>query len=236
MKNKIKKRRKYHKDYSILIVKPHNIECRTNEWTSQFIMQAFERGTAEYFGSPTKMPEFGRNTGIKKFLTDPKHKDKTHIFFIDDDSPPIEPYAIELLRSLNKPVVAGVTPIIRVTPDNLTCHWSAIIQKDGKMQNIAPDELPAKPFKAHRVGGTCLLVERKVLEKLEPPCQKTTFNNECTNVTLSEDVYFSDKIRKAGFDIWVDPKIQCHHYHEFDMLDIFAVIRQTKETNLSKNA
>jgi len=225
-----KKRRTLNKEYSVLIVKPHNIENRTNEWTNKFIMQAFERGVGEYWGVPTKTPELARNRAIHKFLHDPKHMSKTHLFFIDDDSPPIETFAIEHLRSHNKPVIAGITPIVRLNQQTMDCTWSAVLmdKKTKVMSNIGIEELPKKLFKAHRVGGTCLLIQRRVLEKLKPPYQMTIFNDNYTDVKLSEDVYFSDKIREAGFDIWCDPDIQCHHYHEFDLLDIFAVVRQLK--------
>ena len=79
MKN-FKKRRKYHKDHSVLIVKPHNIENRTNEWTNKFIMQAFERGTGEYWSIPSKTPELARNRAIDRFLNDSLPRNKTHIF------------------------------------------------------------------------------------------------------------------------------------------------------------
>jgi len=233
----IKPRKKHAREHAVLIVKPHNIECQTNEWTNQFIMKAFQRGTAEYSPYPTKSPEFGRNMGILKFLNDEKCKKYEHIFFLDDDSPPVDDFAIEFLRSMNKPVAAGITPIVRVKEKTLTCHWSSVVlNDDGKMAHIPPDKLPKHPFKAHRVGGTCLLVARRVLEKLNPPFQKTTFNELCTDVALSEDVYFSDRIREAGFDIWVHPRVQCHHWHNFDLLDIFAILRQTKNVVAAENS
>ncbi len=231
---KLLRKTRHNRVCSVLIVKPHKIECQTNEWTSQFVMKAFQRGTAELAPFPTKLPEFGRNTGIEKFLHDPKHKHYEHIFFLDDDSPPFDEHAIEYLRAQNKNVIAGVTPIVLVKPDKVDCHWSAAIEDEsGAIKTICINELPKKPFKAHRVGGTCLLVHRRVLEKLKPPYQKTTFNDTCTDVKLSEDVYFVDKIRQAGFDIWVDPKVQCHHWHMFDLADIFAIVRQTKCVSFS---
>lgn len=233
----IKKRRNYRKPYSVLICKPHKIECQTDERTSQFIMKAFERGTAEYWGIPSKTPELARNRAINKFLHDPNHKNKTHLFFLDDDSPPWEDYAIEMLRAKKKPVIAGVTPIVRLKDDSMDCMWSAIIKdEDDKPHNVGIDELPKKPFKAYRAGGTCMLIERKVLEKLDPPYQQTTYNESVTDVALSEDIFFTDKIRKAGFDIWVDPDIRCHHFHLFDLLDIFAMYLQREEVRNVQNS
>lgn len=209
----------------VLIAKPHNIECKTDERVNQFIMKAFQRGVGEYHGVPTKMPELGRNVAIQEFLHNPAHANKTHIFFIDADTRPVNDFAIERLLGLGKDVIAGVTPIVRSKDKAIDCMWSVITvnNKDGKKENIGIDELPKSLFKAERVGGTTLLVSRKVLQKLEPPYQQTTWNDDVTDMKLSEDFYFSDKIREAGFDIWVDPETICHHYHDMDLLDVFGI-------------
>jgi GT2 family glycosyltransferase len=215
------------KQATVLIVKPHNIEYQTDERCSQWIMKAFQRGIGEVYNPPTKLPEVGRNTAIKKFLTDPEHAKKTHIFFIDADTVPMNDYAIETLLRHNKAVVAGVTPIVRKA-EELRCMWSVVLDDPDEPDNMSVlgiDELPKKLFKAKRVGGTTLLIRRDVLEKLTPPYQKSTFNEDITQQIESEDYFFSDKIRKAGYTIFVDPDVICHHYHITDHLDIFAAYR-----------
>jgi hypothetical protein len=194
----------------VLIVKPHNIQFQVDERVSIFIMKAFQRGVANYYPVATKLPEFGRNTAIKEFLNHPDMKRHSHIFFIDADTEPINERAIERLLSLDKDVVCGVTPV--------------------KIGTI--DELPDKPFKIDRVGGTTVLIKRHVLEQIfeeGEPFQKSVFNADITNVKLSEDYYFSEKLTKAGFTIWCDPLTQCHHYHNVDILDIMAVYTQAFE-------
>jgi GT2 family glycosyltransferase len=194
-------------------------------------MQAFQRGVAEYLPVPTKLPELGRNWAIKEFLTNPEHAKKTHIFFIDADTVPIELMAIEMLLKHNKPVVAGVTPIVRKA-EEIRCMWSVIVDDPDQADNMSClgiDELPKKLFKAKRVGGTTILIRRDVLERLEPPYQKSTFNEDMTGQTDSEDYYFSDKIREAGYVIWVDPDVRCHHYHKFDLLDVFSVYLESRD-------
>jgi len=213
----------------VLIVLPHREDSRTQQQTSAYITRAIVRRIAECQPLPSKMPELARNHAIADFLHN--HPKKTHIFFQDDDSTPVDVFTIEMLLRHKKPVVCGVTPVWRHAKNlkNFSLLWSAVILKpDGKMDNIGVDELPAGLFKAHRTGGTCLLIERKVLEKIEPPYQKNTFNDIYTDVTLSEDMYFSDKIREAGFDIWCDPKVVCHHFHSLDILDVFEVAIQAK--------
>ena len=211
----------------VFIVKPHNVEGKTYEETNIFIMRAFQRGIAEYHHVPTKVAELGRNFGIHEFLA--KHPKKTHIYFQDDDSPPMGAFAIEQLLRLNKPVVCGVTPIVRVEDKRINCMWSAVLDKDGKKENIGIDELPKRPFRVHRTGGNCLLIRRDVLLKMKPPYQITTYNKMWLGVDLSEDFYFCDRIREAGYEIWCDPDVRCHHFHDFDLLNVFAIYEQCQK-------
>lgn len=133
-------------------------------------------------------------------------------------------YCLKCKNSFDNPIVAeSSNPILE--PGCPKCHSSKL---EKPFLNIGIDELPMGLFKAGRVGGTTVLVSRQCLEKLEKPYQKVTYNDDCTDVTLSEDVYFCDNIRKAGFDIWVDPVVMCNHYHNFNLLDLFALYMQTK--------
>lgn len=239
--HKFRERKNYRGGYYVQIIKPHNRENLTHEQTNHFISKAIERGIAEYTAYAAQMPEFARNTAIISFLNDPQWRNKTHLFFIDDDSPPVDEFAIERLLSHHKPVVAGVTPIItNINELRNNCRWSVSVSKkifsintvshEVVNENIGIFDLPKKGlFKASRVGGTCLLVSREVLEKIRPPYQRSRFNKDITDTKLSEDFYFCEKIKKAGFDIWVDPEVECHHWHQFDLLDFFAAMRQMKE-------
>jgi len=183
------------------------------------------------------MPDLARNTAISDFLKYcPK---KTHIFFLDDDSPPTDEFAIETLLNMRKPVACGVTPIWRYDKDlkHFNLLWTPVVTTEGhtkenpKLDNIGVGELPKRPFTCYRTGGTGLLIAREVLEKLEQPYQKTTFNDAWTDITLSEDVYFCDQIRKAGYEIWVNPAVVCSHFHILDILDVFSVyLAARKET------
>jgi hypothetical protein len=205
-------------------------------------------GIADSTQIESKEPEFARNQAIHKFLHNMDFRHFTHIFFLDDDSTPVLDDAIVRLHRHNKPFVAGVTPILRYREGidfskvelikrgiflnekkAMDLHWNAIIKKDGQMQNIGIDELPRGLFRAHRIGGTGLLVRRDVLEKLKSPYQKTTYNEKNTGVTLSEDIYFSEKVREAGFDLWVDPAIECEHWHIRSIREIFMIAMQAKK-------
>ena len=237
-----RKLKRSNKPKQVFIVRPHKQEKFTCQKTSLFIMKAQLSGIAMSKHIPSKAPEYARNKAIYSFINDPALRHCTHIFFIDDDSPPFTDDAIHRLYKHNKPFVAGVTPIFRTKEDIIDfnnpgklkdvidLHWSAIIKNEaGKLENIGIGELPKKPFKAVRTGGTGLLVRRDVLEKIEPPYQITTDNESHTDIKLSEDIYFSEKVRDAGFDLWVDPTVQCSHFHTTDILEIFMIAMQAKK-------
>jgi GT2 family glycosyltransferase len=220
--------------YKVLIVKPHCVEHQVDERVNQWIMKQYGKGVAEYLSIPSKSPDLARNTAIDMFLNAPKFASKTHIFFLDADTLPCSDYAIERLLWHDKPVVAGVTPIVRgnmAGSTEIDCYWSVLKWDKDKtgFDTIGIDEIPKKPFISPRVGGTTVLIKRDVLEKLKRPYQKSEWNEDCTQQLLSEDFYFCDRIREAGFDIWVDPTVECHHYHKFDLLDIFNIYRQSRK-------
>lgn len=237
----------------VLIVRPYKQDHRTYEETSQFCAKALARGIADILPRPSHTAHTVRNQGILTFLKSPQHAKKTHIFMLDDDSTPCDDMVLEKLlqfsRRHNRAVVAGVTPIAMVQHGlnynkldwleagyvhdqaiKLDLHWSAqAIGKDGKAEVLGIDELPRTPFKAARVGGTCLLVRRDALLKIRQPFQRWTYDETETKPILSEDLYFSQKLRQAGFDLWVHPEAVCHHFHTFDILDVFAVATISRE-------
>jgi hypothetical protein len=216
----------------VLIVKPHRIDHQTDERVNCWIMQRFQEGIAEYYPVGTKLPEFGRNKAINEFLNLSVHARKTHIFFLDADTEPVSPYAIQRLLSLDKDVVCGVTPIKLGTDKTFELGWNVQKKVGDKHENYDIDELPDKPFKIDRVGGTTVLIKRHVLEKLalkHKIFQKTEFNDDMTNIKLSEDYYFSQLLTDEGFKIWCDPLTVCHHYHNIDILDIMEVYKQARD-------
>jgi hypothetical protein len=169
-----------------------------------------------------------RNKAINEFLNLSVHARKTHIFFLDADTEPVSPYAIQRLLSLDKDVVCGVTPIKLGTDKTFELGWNVQKKVGDKHENYDIDELPDKPFKIDRVGGTTVLIKRHVLEKLalkHKIFQQTEFNDDMTNIKLSEDYYFSQLLTDEGFKIWCDPLTVCHHYHNIDILDIMELFK-----------
>jgi len=147
-----------------------------------------------------------RNAIALKMLDD----NYTHLFFLDADTvPPLG--TVDKLLAADKDIIAGVTPTW-----NYEKRWNFRIKQNepvlfGPLQN----EL----MNVKWVGGTTVLIKRKVFEALDWPYYES-FKHPCSN-GITHDYYFCEKALKAGFEIWVDPTIVCGHWNTVDLLDIF---------------
>jgi hypothetical protein len=192
------------------------IDSKNNHRLTGFIAGCAARKIAIPDLPTSRTTEFSRNMIINDFLTRPEYKSMRYLMFIDADTCPIDDYAIERMMMLDKDVVSGVTPIMFGDKDNKQMFWNVVV---GTCGNMPLNELPEKPFRANRVGGSCLLIKREVLEKLKKPYQKPTYDEDYVQFKQSEDYYFCQNILDAGYDIWVDPTVMCHHFHIEDYFD-----------------
>lgn len=177
---------------------------------------------------PSYTAECGRNVIVEALLQGPLN---THVFFLDADTVPPDD-AIDRLLAHDKDIVAGVTLVqsgtkkrdhinVNKSPD-LICKWNVAIDDPDRL--IDYEDLPDHLFKATRIGGTTILVKRKVFETIGWPYFKTIYNR--MGVEEGEDWYFARKVREAGFEIWIDPSIKCKHYNYVDLLEVYEAARQ----------
>jgi hypothetical protein len=220
----------------VYIVTPVPLHFATDIFHEQFCQRAVLRGIADYETRPSRAAEDARNQIMREVL---KRGGYSHFFFLDADSFPYDEFAIEKLMMHNKPVIAGPTPTQRQPVDvakmdlfsgsyqtersRIRRLWNVVVEKDGKLKSLHRnefkpelDELPKNLFKCVHVGCTGLLVSVDVIAKLKEPFQKTERDN-LGNVVLSEDYYFCQNIRNAGYDIWIDPAIKSGHRQTIDI-------------------
>jgi hypothetical protein len=229
-KLKIKKHNKVHHKiedfaggYPVLIATPvPMIDHKISASLSSFIAGAVARQVALPFTLDSRSPEQARNKIISQFLEDPGMKNHTHICFIDADTMPDNPFAIEKLLMHDKAVTSGITPIGYKHEEKFGMYWNARLEGAGR--NLYLDEMPQKLFKSEFVGGSCLLVRRDVLERLEKPYMKAEYDHDQIEFIKGEDYYFCEKIRELVYKIWIDPHVQCHHFHMLDMLEIILMV------------
>lgn len=63
----------------------------------------------------------------------------------------------------------------------------------------------------------CTLLKRKVMEEVGKQAFKHTMTDEEGVEGLSEDFYFSERVKRAGFRIWNDYTMLCSHFKDTDM-------------------
>lgn len=140
----------------------------------------------------------------------------THILFVDYDVLP-RSNTLKRLLEHDKDIVSGVYPTIQ----KFKLHWCLSREEQFKLMEI--NDLPNNPFKVHVAANGMLLVKTEVFDNIEWPYWKTCHEKDPEtgeSLKTGADIYFFEKARAAGYDLWVDPKIKCGHFRMVDLLGI----------------
>jgi len=175
---------------------------------------------------PTRFASFGRNNVIHKVLT--YLPGVTHVFFVDKDVlPPVD--AIERLLAHDKDIIVGATPIFRNRPCWSVMKYDPDEQYDNIFTPIKYSELPNKLFRAHHFGATTVLIKRHVLETMKYPWYEDVFAPGA--LLLGQDLYFTAKAKRMGFELWCDPTIKCQHIRQCEQKTVFDEMMKEIENN-----
>jgi hypothetical protein len=79
-------------------------------------------------------------------------------------------------------------------------------------------DMPDNMFKADIGSNGMMLVKMEVFDKIEWPYWRTQYEEDGSKV--GADVHFFKKVKEAGIDVWVDPKLTCSHFKMVDLLGI----------------
>jgi hypothetical protein len=157
-----------------------------------------------------------RNGIVRTFM---QHDDCTHLMMMDSDiTPPSN--IVDLLLECDCPMAGALVPI------NLAgMVVSNAIVKDGDRRVYLTSWGDKKaPFEVDALGTGCVLIERKVFEAIEWPWFKDVLTAD--GERTGEDIYFSDKAKKAGFTHKVHPKAVCGHIKSLDLMTVVKGIRK----------
>lgn len=166
-----------------------------------------------YFSLSVSPVDRARNQIVEKFLAT---EQATDLLMIDSDTlPPLD--AIERLLSHERDIVTGLTPIASHDKETAGMHFydncfeSVDRDEEGKtiQTNIAQRNTGLREI--FRCGAACLLVTREVFTMLPKPYFIFETNHENTEHKRSEDIYFCDTAREAGFTIYADTDVICNH-------------------------
>jgi hypothetical protein len=122
----------------------------------------------------------------------------THLFFLDADMACPDETIVRLLAWERHIIAAAYNARQQHNPE------STVSLLGGET------ELPTVPFKARSVPLGCCLIAMEVFRVMDPPWFAYE-HGEDGNVRLGEDVWFCQKAREKGFDVWCDPTIPVGH-------------------------
>lgn len=164
--------------------------------------------------------------------------DADYLFFVDDDNP-IPPETLEIFLKDDKDIV--IAPIPGRNPDQegrhpLCAFYQQTVKVDGRPLRLYHHiEKFRDKGPLHRIdagGCGCMLIKRKVLEKLFTKYREHIFefgdirfkkkiivdDVEYDRRTMSEDCEFCERAVTAGFEIWLDDRVRPFHITALNMI------------------
>lgn len=175
-----------------------------------------------------------RNHIVRHFLL----SDGEYLLMIDADNPPIANPPVNPLDLVDDDldVVCFPTPIYK--PDNVgSFAWQFNVYDDCGAPGWSDIESPrvhGATVEEIGAGGTgCILIARRVLEKVRPPFIRTWDDDGC--IVEGSDLLFCRRAREAGFRVHTSWEHHCHHYTVVDQASAryAALIRDISWANLS---
>ena len=147
-----------------------------------------------------------------------RQTDRRYLILLDNDIIPDDPEAILRLCSHAKPVVSGIACAARPGKGIFACV--AVEDQTGVAR--FPTTADTKYIPAHGLckikcaGAGFLAIRRDVLESMreEPFLLSHELRVEAARTGVlrkSEDIYFSEQVYAAGYDMFVDFSVHCFH-------------------------
>jgi len=164
------------------------------------------------FAIDIKPVDSARNTIIKDLLA----SDCDYLFSLDEDIIP-DYNVLEALLAEDKDAISPMIFAVKQSPGDEFCVPVPLTFKrmDGKIVvNTNPDEtVPESDI----LCGGCHLVKREVLEKVEKPLYKYTYDEDGI-VSTYTDNYATRIIKEAGFKIYCHTGVMCEQIVELGTL------------------
>jgi hypothetical protein len=156
--------------------------------------------------------DYARNKIVRHFLT----TDKEYLLFIDSDTIP-EIDGPERLLAHKKEVVSGLYNLVMNGKDSLVSRPSCFtLVLPGKSLT---DAVPVQPKTGlQRVviaSGGYLLIHRSVFSLVKKPWFEYEYLDAVHDAYKGEDVVFSNRVEKAGIQIWCDTDVLAGHHKQF---------------------
>jgi len=169
--------------------------------------------------------DYNRNTITQMFL----ESDNKFLLMFDDDNPCLK-NPLDLVEK-NKDIIICPTFTFRAKKDHEPALNYNVYKKEKVGRGIvwrSQRMTPGKPFMQYDAGGTgCILIKRRVLEKLKAPFLSNLYKDKGVR-KYGMDLWFCERAKKAGFQVWAHWEYACHHYKVTDLLDVATLMLKEK--------
>jgi hypothetical protein len=162
-----------------------------------------------------------RNALVQQFLED-EHNE--WLLFLDDDM--IPKFPLEELFKGHKKIVSALTCVMQngvpgplIMKSSPSTIKNPILFEPFKESDIDKQDASNRLIKVDGVGTGCLLIHRDVFKAIDPPWFRFQYTPDGL-IELSEDYYFCEKVKKAGFELFIDPNCACGHAKYLDLYDM----------------
>lgn len=177
-----------------------NIRAETMEWVLCTFVELAPEVEVQIVCDPSPLQHV-RNVQVRRFLTSPC----THLFLLDADCVP-QQRTIPRLMAYGFPIISSP----HATMINNEVGVMAVDRRNGGYIQHHPMEGLQQ---VSAVGGSGLLIERRVLEEYGPPWFLCEYDNQGF-LTKSEDFWFCERARERGHEIWADFNLVQQHIKE----------------------
>ena len=128
----------------------------------------------------------------------------THLLLLDDDMVYV-PDGISKLLAHDKDIVGAKYSVRRIVEGDV----------NHEVIEYGDDKSDTELFKCQALGGGLLLVKTEVFMQVsQPHFGYKWFDNGM--VKMSNDWFFCEKARDAGYDVWCDPSIHLGHIGDME--------------------
>ena len=176
------------------------VRAETMEWTLRAFVALAPDVQVDIVSGPFPL-EHARNVQAQRFLASPS----THLFLLDSDCVPQEG-TVQKLLAYELPIVAA--PHATVIKGEVGVM--AVERRNGHYVQHRP---MTGLQKVDAVGGSGLLIERRVLESYGPPWFRCEYDSGGM-LSKSEDFWFCERVREHGFEVWADFGLVQQHIKE----------------------
>jgi len=135
---------------------------------------------------------------------------------MDSDNPPMG-NPLDLI-DLDKDIIGCPTPVHVAVEGKHPIYMNAYKSHgDGYLPWPTHDGLQ----NPDAIGSGCFLAMRRVFENADMRIApfRRTYHQDGT-VNMGPDLYFSEKAKSNGFELWVHYDYLCRHFHEVDLLEM----------------